>query len=659
MWSDCGVIGVRVELMLEEVEQLWSDCEGLMQGDKLEEHIEICKGSSTGSQQVMSPIPHAASVGTDPTGDNDETVNAEEGMKAVQGGRNGRSPRKPADQRHRTVRFSHAGPGVTRPGIEPGSPLWEASRLTAQPQLGGPRNPRRASTLCRLDYCTCGLTTPQSPQYTARWRLHKGLPGGKFELALCPSLRPPFIWPPWGNCIYNKPIVRQNSPDNDENFSSANQEQGHPDKIADPTARQNSRILGFDGHRRQAPEPEPEPGEPPCCYVIRPPSWMSLIFHHTPLFNSRRGAPRFSHIGIVRDDVARRWVFSGISISPRPYISGAAPHSLLFTLNGSQDLDVTRTAAELRGREHASEEGGQNLRPDGQEPRRQADAGRVSGGQQGGPAHRAGTVAGRQHHPRSSSGTRPHVARIRLRRAPARTEDSYRTARGPWHSCNLRPAHAPLASQRQASSCRRRGVNGVDTPTSPAHSRCLFGVEGRAQCQETVAAKYTQCGKFMQDDSMRPQWCGGLTARLRGETELDSPAASFTIFACGKRGGRFRWSEALQQSPSHLRSFTAPPPRHFISAVKRFANVSLSKPNPPSIYVLFTIKWALLKTLLEALTFESAEILPCSEPQSADCGFTDGIAGLLLAQKTYGSTQLALLWSTTGTKTFGLPFMAH
>ncbi|KAJ8885635.1 hypothetical protein PR048_011833 [Dryococelus australis] len=44
--------------------------------------------------------------------------------------------------------------------------------------------------------------------------------------------------------------------------------------------------------------------------------------------------------------------------------------------------------------------------------------------------------------------------------------------------------------------------------------------------------------------------------------------------------------------------------------------------------------------------------------QSADYGFTDGFAGLMLAQKTYGSTQLALLRLTAGIKTLGMPFMA-
>ncbi|KAJ8885894.1 hypothetical protein PR048_012100 [Dryococelus australis] len=47
-------------------------------------------------------------------------------------GGNGRSPRKPADQRHRLARIPLAINPVTRPGIEPGSPSWEASRLTAQ-----------------------------------------------------------------------------------------------------------------------------------------------------------------------------------------------------------------------------------------------------------------------------------------------------------------------------------------------------------------------------------------------------------------------------------------------------------------------------------------------------------------------------------------------
>ncbi|KAJ8874992.1 hypothetical protein PR048_022882 [Dryococelus australis] len=50
------------------------------------------------------------------------------------GGLNGISPRKPADQWHRPARFPFCEPPlVTRPGIEPGSPLWEANNLTAQP----------------------------------------------------------------------------------------------------------------------------------------------------------------------------------------------------------------------------------------------------------------------------------------------------------------------------------------------------------------------------------------------------------------------------------------------------------------------------------------------------------------------------------------------
>ncbi|KAJ8875337.1 hypothetical protein PR048_023232 [Dryococelus australis] len=39
--------------------------------------------------------------------------------------------------------------------------------------------------------------------------------------------------------IYNNPTVRQNSSDTDLNFSPANQEHGHPEKIVAPTARQN------------------------------------------------------------------------------------------------------------------------------------------------------------------------------------------------------------------------------------------------------------------------------------------------------------------------------------------------------------------------------------------------------------------------------------
>ncbi|KAJ8868663.1 hypothetical protein PR048_030202 [Dryococelus australis] len=42
-------------------------------------------------------------------------------------------PRKPTDQRHRPARSGMRKSGVTRPGIEFGSPWWKASRLTAQP----------------------------------------------------------------------------------------------------------------------------------------------------------------------------------------------------------------------------------------------------------------------------------------------------------------------------------------------------------------------------------------------------------------------------------------------------------------------------------------------------------------------------------------------
>ncbi|KAJ8873067.1 hypothetical protein PR048_026683 [Dryococelus australis] len=49
------------------------------------------------------------------------------------GGANGRSLRKPANQRHRQARFLHAKIRSDPAGNEPGSPWWEASRLTTQP----------------------------------------------------------------------------------------------------------------------------------------------------------------------------------------------------------------------------------------------------------------------------------------------------------------------------------------------------------------------------------------------------------------------------------------------------------------------------------------------------------------------------------------------
>ncbi|KAJ8892422.1 hypothetical protein PR048_005002 [Dryococelus australis] len=56
------------------------------------------------------------------------------GAPEFQGRGNGRSPRKPAYQRQRRAPIpTSENPGVARPGIEPGSPWWEASRLTAAP----------------------------------------------------------------------------------------------------------------------------------------------------------------------------------------------------------------------------------------------------------------------------------------------------------------------------------------------------------------------------------------------------------------------------------------------------------------------------------------------------------------------------------------------
>ncbi|KAJ8873709.1 hypothetical protein PR048_024542, partial [Dryococelus australis] len=50
--------------------------------------------------------------------------------------------------------------------------------------------------------------------------------------------------------------------------------------------------------------------------------------------------PGFSHVEIVPDDAAGRWVFSAICLFPRPLHSGSAPYSPHFTLIGSQYLDV-------------------------------------------------------------------------------------------------------------------------------------------------------------------------------------------------------------------------------------------------------------------------------------------------------------------------------
>lgn len=57
---------------------------------------------------------------------------------------------------------------------------------------------------------------------------------------------------------------------------------------------------------------------------------------------------------------------------------------------------ITGPDTAARRREHTTEARRQNLRPDGQEPRRPADPRRVPRGQQSGPPHRAGTLPRRR-----------------------------------------------------------------------------------------------------------------------------------------------------------------------------------------------------------------------------------------------------------------------
>ncbi|KAJ8894292.1 hypothetical protein PR048_006907 [Dryococelus australis] len=73
-------------------------------------------------------------------------LSTEDRRNARGGGVNGRSPRKHADQRHRPARSPHATPL----GIEPGSPRWEAVRLTTEP----PRDP--TWRLCFIDLVNPG-----------------------------------------------------------------------------------------------------------------------------------------------------------------------------------------------------------------------------------------------------------------------------------------------------------------------------------------------------------------------------------------------------------------------------------------------------------------------------------------------------------------------
>ncbi|KAJ8886115.1 hypothetical protein PR048_012324 [Dryococelus australis] len=67
-----------------------------------------------------------------------------------------------------------------------------------------------------------------------------------------------------------------------------------------------------------------------------------------------------------------------------------------------------------------------------------------------------------------------------------------------------------------------------------------------------------------------------------------------------------------------------------------------------SLATTFDALWTHIQTVWREISQENIKT------PSADCGFTDFIAGLFLPQKSYGSTKLTLLWSTAGTKTLGM-----
>ncbi|KAJ8874362.1 hypothetical protein PR048_025210 [Dryococelus australis] len=93
-----------------------------MQDDTLKNRIDIFKDSSFESQQVMPPIHPAPSV----------DAWSRQAIMTMQAGETG-DPRENPPNNGTSGTISTCGTSVTRPGIEPDSPLWEASVLVAQP----------------------------------------------------------------------------------------------------------------------------------------------------------------------------------------------------------------------------------------------------------------------------------------------------------------------------------------------------------------------------------------------------------------------------------------------------------------------------------------------------------------------------------------------
>ncbi|KAJ8891852.1 hypothetical protein PR048_004406 [Dryococelus australis] len=237
------------------------------------------------------------------------------------GGGNGNSPRKHTEQRHLTCE----NPGVTRPGIEPGSPWWEASRLTAQPPR--PRHLLKhlhvavVLTSCgrlqmRSTLCTC--TEEENLVFSPRVELilrKSGVPSPKTVVALdqtccyIASSRKARVLP-----IVVAPLLCHSR-------HCKHEPQGRPDRRK---------------HRcEQRGGPSSASEERAMCVAplqTRP---------TTPVFlNALRTANSVRDKGIVLGDAAGRQVFSGISRFPRPFHSGTVPYSPRFTLNGSRDIAV-------------------------------------------------------------------------------------------------------------------------------------------------------------------------------------------------------------------------------------------------------------------------------------------------------------------------------
>ncbi|KAJ8869295.1 hypothetical protein PR048_030869 [Dryococelus australis] len=256
----------------------------------------------------------------------------------------GRSPRKPADQRHRPPRFSLAN-------------IRKRHRWESNPAPLGGRRSKRAPKIMKKTDCKAGLDRGEAVTYTATSRYtrkkncatnqrHVGAPF--FTQRMTTYLQGRQAGQSTAqHAVANQAASLAPRGSHSQSASGYIQVRGTETCAAVDLESFHLQALDVMSFHLQALDLmsfEPTSTRPNVVSLTgtRRGVVVSLLASHLfePGSIPGRITPGFSHVEIVPDDADGRRVFSRFSRIPRPFHSGAAPHSPRFTLVVSQDLDV-------------------------------------------------------------------------------------------------------------------------------------------------------------------------------------------------------------------------------------------------------------------------------------------------------------------------------